>query len=207
MLAIAAAILLWIFLPRKTGPQEFEITRLTFDSGMSWNPAFSPDGKMMAYASDRGEDGNLDIWVQQLAGGTPLRLTTDPADDNAPSFSPDGSRIVLQSDRDGGGIYEVGTLGGAERRVAGRGFYPRYSPDGAWISYVEIPASLDSRLIKMLLMPAQGGTPAPFQPEFNIVGLSAASAPVRSPDGKYLIFNGRRTGDPASLDWWVAPAA
>ena len=123
------------------------------------------------------------------------------------AFRPDGSRIVFYSDREGGGIYEVGTLGGTERRIAERGIHPRYSPDGAWISYIEIPASLDTRLTKMFLMPAQGGTPVPFQPEFGIVGLAAASAPVWSPDGKYLIFNGLRADDPKSLDWWVAPVS
>jgi Tol biopolymer transport system component/predicted Ser/Thr protein kinase len=206
-LVLAAAILLWIFFPRTAGPPEFKITRLTFDAGLTWTPAVSPDGMMFAYASDRSGDGNSDIWVQQIAGGTPLRRTTHPADDYFPSFSPDGSKIVFRSTRDGGGIYEIGTLGGQERRIADRGFYPRYSPDGAWISYIEIPASLETRLTKMLLVPAQGGPPIPFQPEFCIVGLSEGSAPVWSPDGKNLIFNGRRMDDPASLDWWVAPVA
>ncbi len=204
-LAIAAVILLWLFLPRATGPTEYEITRLTFDSGITWSPAVSPDGMMLAYSSDRSGRGDTDIWVQQVAGGEPLRLTTDPADESHPSFSPDGSKIVFHSDRDGGGIYEVGTLGGQERRIADRGFFPRCSPDGAWISYIELPASLDTRLTKMFLVPARGGRAIPFQPEYCIVGISAGSNPVWSPDGKYLIFNGMRTDDPDSLDWWVAP--
>ena len=206
-LVLTAAILLWIFFPRTSAMPEYDIQRLTFDAGLTSTPAVSPDGMMFAYASDRSGDGSLDIWVQQIAGGTPLRRTIHPADDYLPSFSPDGSKIVFRSDRDGGGIYEVGTLGGQERRIADRGFYPRYSPDGGWISYIEIPASLETTLTKMFLVPAQGGTPVPFQPEFCIVGLGEGSAPVWSPDAKHLIFSGRRTDDPSSLDWWVAPVA
>jgi len=204
---LAAAILLWLFFPRRAAPPEYEITRLTFDAGLSWTSTVSPDGMMFAYSSDRSGDDSLDIWVQQIAGGPPLRLTTHPSDDYAPSFSPDGSKIVFRSDRDGGGIYEVATLGGRERRIADRGFHPRYSPDGSWISFIEIPASLETRLIRMFLIPAQGGISIPFQPEFCVVGLSAGSAPVWSPDGHHLIFNGRRADDPASDDWWVAPVA
>ena len=208
-LALAVAILLWIFFPREAGPPEFEITRLTFDDGLSWAPAVAPNGMMFAYSSDRSGDGNADIWVQQVAGGPPLRLTTHPAGDFCPSFSPDGSKIVFRSERDGGGIYEVATLGvgGQERQLADHGYFPRYSPNGAWISFIEIPASLEDNLKKMFLIPAQGGTPIPFQPEFYVVDTDTSSAPVWSPDGKYLIFNGLRRDDPTSLDWWVAPAA
>ncbi len=206
-LVLAAAVLLWLFIPRRSGPPEYEITRLTFDSGITWAPSFSPDGKMFAYASDRGGAGNQDIWLQQIAGGAPLRLTTDPARDMNPSFSADGSKIVFNSAREGGGIFEVGILGGEARRLGGPGFVPRCSPDGAWISYVQAPASPDSRLTKMFLIPAQGGAPVPFQPEFSVSGLATASAPVWSPDGKYIIFNGRRADDPAGLDWWVAPTS
>ena len=206
-LVLAAAILLWIFFPREGGPPEYEITRLTFDSGMTWFPSLSPDGRMFAYASDRSGHGDLDIWIQQTVGGTPLRLTTNSADDRSPSFSPDGSKIVFYSEREGGGLYEVGILGGQERRIADHGHHPRYSPDGLWISCMEVPASLDTSLTKMFLVPARGGTPIPFQPEFCVVDLAANSAPVWSPDGRFIIFNGRRADDSASLDWWVAPVA
>jgi len=204
-IAIAAAVLLWVFLPKPSGPPEYEITRLTFDAGLTWAPAVSPDGTMFACASDRGGDGNMDIWVQQIAGGPPLRLTTHPAIDSSPSFFPDGSKIVFSSNRDGGGIYEIGTLGGQARRIADHGRFPRYSPDGAWISFVEIPASPDARMNKMILIPSQGGEPKPFQPEFFITNSTINLGPIWSADSQYLIFNGRRTGDPDSLDWWVAP--
>ncbi|MDH4271836.1 MAG: serine/threonine-protein kinase, partial [Candidatus Aminicenantes bacterium] len=202
---IAVAVLLWIFLPKKAGPIEYELTRLTFDSGISWQAAFSPDGKMFAYASDRSGDGNSDIWVQQVAGGPPLRLTTNAAEDRQPSFSPDGSKIVFYSERDGGGIYEVATLAGSERRIADGFDRPRYSPDGAWIAGVEVPASPEVSRVRMVLVPSRGGPSVPFQPEFGVVGLSGGAGPVWSPDGKHILFNGQRTNDPESRDWWVAP--
>jgi Tol biopolymer transport system component len=203
--AIAAAALIWFLRPTPPGPPEFEITRLTFDAGQTWSPAISPDGTMFACSSDRGGGGNMDIWIQQLAGGPPLRLTTHPANDVGPSFSPDGSRIVFSSTREGGGIYQVATLGGRAQRILDRGNFPRYSPDGEWISFITIPASLDARLIKMYLIPSGGGDPVPFQPDFHLVNLGVNTGAVWSPDGRHLIFNGRRTDDPDSLDWWVAP--
>ncbi len=204
---IAAAILLWVLRPKEQDPLEYQITRLTFDSGLSWSPAISPDGKMFAYASNRSGKGDLDIWIQQIAGGPPLQLTSNPADDVYPSFSPDGAWVVFTSGRDGGGIFEVAALGGGERRIADWGALPRYSPDGSWISIVRAPASLEGSLTKIFLIPSKGGAPVPFQPEFSVEGVNLSSAPVWSPDGKYLIFNGRRIGNADSLDWWVAPVS
>ena len=207
-LAAAAVIIFRPFSPAAPpASPEFEILRLTFDSGMSWSPTANADGTLFAYASDRGGEGNSDIWVQQFAGGPPLRRTTHPAAEGSPTFSPDGSRIAFHSDRDGGGIYDIPALGGTERRLTDRGFFPRYSPDGSMIAFVSIPVSFETRLTKIMLVPAQGGTPVVFQPDFNVFGLSSAPYPVWSPDGKSILFVGRREADPSSYDWWVAPVS
>lgn len=61
-------------------------------------PAWSPDGKRVAFVSDR--DGNLEIYSINTDGTGVVRLTNDPAQDFAPAWSPDGKSIVFSSDRD-----------------------------------------------------------------------------------------------------------
>ena len=89
--------------------QAVELTRVTSDAGLTAYPALSRDGKLLAYASDRA-GGIMNIWVQQVAGGEPIRVTDGPADDTEPSFSADGTMIAFRSERDGGGIYTVPAL-------------------------------------------------------------------------------------------------
>ncbi|MGE5740620.1 MAG: protein kinase domain-containing protein, partial [Candidatus Aminicenantes bacterium RBG_16_66_30] len=203
----AAAVVLKLFILRPQGPFEYEIIPLTYDSGMTISPTLSADGTLMAYASDREERGNFDIWVQQVSGGKPLRLTSHPAGDSFPSFSPDGSQIAFRSERDGGGIYLIDALaaGGEPRRIADNGFSPRFSPDGRSIAFVVIPASLEARLYRMYLVSPKGGDARPFHPELYPEFIGQGGLLVWSPDGKYVLFRGRRVDDPRSLDWWVAP--
>ena len=105
---------------------ELHLRQLTADSGLSTTPTISQDGKLVAYASDRAGEGNLDIWVQPLTqGARPIRLTNDPSDDLDPSFSPDGGQIVFRSRRADGGIYLVPSLGGNERLLVRGGHSPR----------------------------------------------------------------------------------
>jgi serine/threonine protein kinase len=206
VLIVATAVVIFMLVFLNPGaPVEFESIPLTFDSGSTASPTVSADGSLMAYASDREGGRSLDIWVQQISGGEPLRRTDNPADDWSPSLSPDGSKIVFRSERDGGGIYIIDTLGGEERKIVDKGYWPRFSPDGNLISYLTIPASLESKLVKMFLISPTGGQPTPFQPEFCCNFSGQGASPVWSPDGKHLLFCGRRVDDPASTDWWVAP--
>jgi Tol biopolymer transport system component len=207
LLAVTAtAVGLWLWRQRPPQAEELALTRVTYDSGLTIDPAISRDGKLVAYASDRGGDGNLDLWVQYLDGRTASRLTHHPAVDWQPSFSPDGSRIAFRSERDGGGIYVVSTLGGEERRIADHGAYPRFSPDGSLIAYMESLPFTDG-LCRMFVVPPDGGPPRAFQPEFRTYPMPGSVGPIWSPDGKSLLFCGQRVGQPESEDWWVAPVA
>ena len=179
---------------------EVRLIRLTLDSGLTVDPALSPNGELLAYASDRAGEGNLDIWVQPVSGGEPTRLTQDPADDESPSFSPDSSRIAFHSYRGGGGIYVVPALGGQERLIATGGQNPRFSTDGRRIVYWIGEPSYSAPSGKVYVVPATGGKPVQVQP-----GFADARYPIWTPDGKHILFEGTRAAG-EEPDWWVTRA-
>ena len=173
------------------------LTPITADSGLSFAPALSPDGKLLAYASDRSGDGNLDIWLQQVGGREPVRLTHHKADDYDPSFSPDGTLIVFSSRRQEGGpgVYVIPALAERERLIAARGLRPRFSPDGEWIAYWDAD--------KTYVVPAAGGPPRQLARDFLIAVL-----PVWFPDGKRLLVAGNQKASGGYIDdWYIVPIA
>ena len=60
-------------------PPEWKVSQLTADAGLSDASAMSRDGKLVAYSSDRGSEGGRDLYVKQISGGSPIRLTSDGA--------------------------------------------------------------------------------------------------------------------------------
>jgi DNA-binding winged helix-turn-helix (wHTH) protein len=107
--------------------------QLTFDPGLESEPTWSPDGRFIAYSSDRS--GNFDIWVQPVGEGNAIRVTNSTAHDWQPDWAPEGNRLVFRSERDGGGLFVVPALGGNERKVSSFGYRPRWSPDGTQILF------------------------------------------------------------------------
>jgi Tol biopolymer transport system component len=181
-----------------------ELRMVTADDGLNGYAAVSRDGKLLAFASDRAKEGNLDIWLQQSGGRDPLRLTSDPADESDPAFSPDGTVIAFRSEKDGGGIYLVAALGGTPTLLASRGRHPRFSPDGRWIAYsVGGEAVSNPGSAGVFVVDSGGGVPRAVHPE-----MATATRPIWSPRGDRLLVLGRR--DPnaparAELDWWILP--
>jgi Tol biopolymer transport system component/predicted Ser/Thr protein kinase len=207
--ATAAAYMLW---PRPqgapaAGPITRELIRVTFEEGLQSQPAWSPDGKFIAYVSSAS--GNVDIWVQALGGGRAVRVTSDAANDWHPDWSPDGNQIVFRSERDGGGIYVVPAFGGAERKIAGFGYTPLWRPDGSSVLVVRrVPfVNVAYEVQEAYLLSLDGGAPQRVL-ERELADYVNVQNLVWHPDGQRITFRAQRRGGPQGQSHtWTAPVA
>src|SRR5437667_10025496 len=78
------------------------VERLTDHKARDVYPRFSPDGKWIAFSSNR--DGNYDVYILPVTGGKPRQLTFHSANDNVVGWSPDGRKIIFESSR-GAGVF------------------------------------------------------------------------------------------------------
>jgi len=119
-------------------------TRLTADPGGEVVPAFSPDGRWVAYGLVNGE--LRDVYVIPAGGGRAIPFADGPSVEMHPTWSPDGSQLAFVSDR--GGSFRVwvrGASGGApsgEARALTSGggsvMLPAWSPDGSLIAFLRV---------------------------------------------------------------------
>ena len=93
-----------------------ELTRLTQQEAGDLAPAWSPDGKTLAFVTHR--DGNAEIYTMRGDGSKQRRLTNNGADDLAPVWSPNGKRMAFVSLLYGEGeIFVMDSDGGGQRRL------------------------------------------------------------------------------------------
>jgi eukaryotic-like serine/threonine-protein kinase len=131
-------------------------TRLIASTQTDGNPQYSPDGKRIAFNSNRS--GNPEIWVCDSEGNNPSRLTPfGKGYAGTPRWSPDGKQIAFDyiAARDAD-VYVVSIEGGVPRRIttdAADDSVPSWSNDGRWIYF----ASNRGGAQQVWKVPAEGG--------------------------------------------------
>ena len=179
------------------------LSRVTFEEGLQAQPTWSPDGRFIAYTSD--QTGNFDIWVQPLAGGRAVQVTTDPAADWQPAWSPDGNTLAFRSERDGGGIFLAPAFGGRERRLTTFGFLPQWTPDGSQLLFVVRPVLQNASLVvPPVYLVGLDGLPPKRILEDALAKFRSIGAITLHPDGKRINFPG---GTATEGGFWTVPLA
>ncbi|MGA8307890.1 MAG: S9 family peptidase, partial [Candidatus Acidiferrales bacterium] len=132
-----------------------KIKQVTFGDYDDSDPAWSPDGKSIAFTSNRTAEPdsnfNSDIWIVHTDSGDPAKslvhVTTNPAEDLAPTWSPDGKTIAFVTQIDAKlfwyATYHLAVVpaSGGEPRILTKSLdrevsAPRFSPDGRWIYFI-----------------------------------------------------------------------
>ncbi|HEX3558912.1 MAG TPA: S41 family peptidase [Pyrinomonadaceae bacterium] len=113
------------------------VQRLTVNRARDVYPRFSPDGKWIAFSSDR--NGNLDVFIMPSTGGTPKQLTFNSAEDTVLGWTPDGRAVLFSSNRGESFmpmLYTVSVDGGMPVSAGvDMGVQASYSPDGRRLAY------------------------------------------------------------------------
>lgn len=198
----------------RAGP--LELVRVTSGAGVERSPSWSPDGRSVAFVSDR--DGHLGIWIRQVPGERAISVSLPGVDEAQPAWSPDGQRIAFVSARNRGGrlgiflgsrpieIYVFGqdgdlfvmpAFGGTARKLADDAYDPAWSPDGSRLAFRSVREG-EWRLYTVVLETGEIARLDGVEPR--------ALEPAWSPDGRWIAYVG---GASAATGWdlFLVPAA
>jgi Tol biopolymer transport system component len=205
-LAAVALLAAAALLPEQAAATKF--TRVTADTTRETDPAPSPDGRWLAYSSDRS--GSQQIWVIPTSGGTPRQLTFEPESvkvkdpdrpdtirtiyvrAGTPTWTTDGKSILFVSTRTGRyNIYRVPLEGGKPVLVSdspGNHRFGVMSPDGRKIAFYS--NRLDPGALfgyQIYVMDAAGEAPGNLAKKLTNSNGSPGH-PTWSPDGKWIAY-------------------
>jgi TolB protein len=163
-------------------------TQLIASTHSDNQPAYSPDGKRIAFVSDRS--GASELWVSDGDGANPTQLTFQGRMIMGPRWSWDGKHLAFFGRRLGDPLeaFVISASGGEPRRIEGTpsgSKWPYWSRDGKW---VYIATDGENAIRKIALAGGQSIRIAP-----------TGDVPQESPDGKYIYFH---TGWPNPMTIW-----
>lgn len=157
--------------------------------GAFWNPALSPDGKRLAFISDRS--GAPEVWISSPNGSEPRQVTHDGVA-AFPSWTPDGRSIVYVTLEPKQAICRIAAAGGDPELLVDRpANYPVVSPDGKWLLCRLRSQNGESPLWRTALL-ATGGHAAPRY--FDVPRDGSHPAAAWLPDGSGFAFVERTNG-------------
>ena len=209
VLAIAGGSVWWwrSRSPHKIEARPLKLIPLTHNGGVTKYPAISQDGQTVIYASDRGSQGPMNLWLQKLPTGEPVRLTNDAFNASEPTVSADGKRVAFRSERDGGGIYILPIGGGRPELVAKRGHRPRFSPDGRWLVYWVADSEETLSNGKVYIVTPHADPNNLWRPRQLMAEFAHVHSPVWSSDGTKLLVHGTWQSEVPNREYdaWVVP--
>jgi Tol biopolymer transport system component len=176
------------------GDRKAALEKRVPSSGREVFPQYSPDGKKMAFHSDRG--GTVQVWTCNVDGSDCVQLTSMAGTTQGTArWSPDGRQISFDSNASGSHVYTIKAEGGEPRQMTfgpGVNIAASWSHDGRWIYF----GSTRSGRFEIWKMPSGGGEPVEVTHNGGIAALEA-------PDGKTLYYT-KKDGEDGI---WKMPVA
>ena len=174
-----------IYLQRTDSPS---VTQMTNGVADDTQPVFSPDGKRIAFSSNR--TGKWHLFVMDVDGRKLIQLTDGASQDLHPSFSPDSQKLVYCTRSDNGGSWELWTLDLQDkaRRMIGPGLFPSWSPEkGSDRIAFQKTRARGSRWFSLWTLDLVDGE-ARRVTEVAVSANAALVTPAWSPDGQAMVF-------------------
>ncbi len=178
-----------------TDPAGTNVTQFTQQQLSALQPAFSPDGTMLAYIANTPTDSqSYDVFVAPAGGGEARKLTAQPSTDRgAVAWSPDSKQLLFlatrSADDKGNSLYEINADGSGEQKLAldaqaVNAFVLDWSPDGQHIALMAFPNGGPDYALLIANPDGSGLTPIPgFQP------VQVGEFFRWSPDGQHALIS------------------